>query len=426
VTQVLTPDRGGKQSRPAGRWVARLLVVLVALLLPLLVLEAALRMFGPILPGNYDTGAYLVRNEALGHFHVPNFDGWIKAPEFTTHVTINPQGLRDRRQSFDKPAGTFRVLFLGDSFVEAVQVQQAQGVAEQLEKALNHGASRPVEVINAGVAAYGTGQELLLLDQIGAQYHPDLVVLLFFVGNDVTNNNYRLELWGDKDSEKLANALKPYWDLNKDGTLRMIPGPPPAPRTGFAYTMRNTSVLYNVIETGVFNKLNQNYPREQLEAVGGLRTPLTGLYDTQPDGDWEQAWKISEALLAQIRDHAAAMGAPLVVAGGPEWRALEPDAWLDEISRGNPNSNRLKSGRLKIEAPTDQLGTILDHINVPYINLLPPFEAAFTQNQHLYYQFDKHWTAAGHAVAAAAIDRALRDLELVAPAEASQNRAKTP
>jgi hypothetical protein len=401
-------------------------VVLASLFLPLLLLEAALRMFGPILPGNYDTGAYLVRNEALGHFHVPNFDGWIKAPEFTTHVTINPQGLRDRRQSFDKPAGTFRVLFLGDSFVEAVQVQQAQGVAEQLEKALNQGASRPVEVINAGVAAYGTGQELLLLDQIGAQYHPDLVVLLFFVGNDVTNNNYRLELWGDKDSEKLANALKPYWDLNKDGTLRMIPGPPPAPRTGFAYTMRDTSVLYNVIETGVFNKLNQNYPREQLEAVGGLRTPLTGLYDTQPDGDWEQAWQISEALLAQIRDHAAAMGAPLVVAGGPEWRALEPDAWLDEISRGNPNSNRLKSGRLNIEAPTDQLGTILDHINVPYINLLPPFEAAFTQTQHLYSPIDKHSTAAGHAVAAAAIDRALRVMELEAPAEAARGASSTP
>src|SRR5215217_8838364 len=92
---------------------------------------------------------------------------------------------------------------------EAVQVQQAQGVAERLEAALNQGSSRPVEVINGGVAAYGTGQELLLLDQVGAKLQPDLVLLLFFVGNDVTNNDYRLELWGDSDREKLANALKP-------------------------------------------------------------------------------------------------------------------------------------------------------------------------------------------------------------------------
>jgi hypothetical protein len=425
VTQATASD-ARPASSPTRRWLGRLLIVSFSLLLPLLFLEAALRLFGPILPGNYDTGAYLVRDEALGHFHVPGFDGWIKAPEFTTRVTINPQGLRDRRQSFEKPAGTFRVLFLGDSFVEAVQVQQAQGVAEQLEKALNQNASRPVEVINGGVAAYGTGQEMLLLDEVGAKYQPDLVVLLFFVGNDVTNNNYRLELWGDKDSEKLALALKPYWDLNKDGTLRMIPGPPPAPRSGLSNTMRRCCLLYNVIETGVFNKLNQNYPREQLEAIGGLRTPLTGLYDTQPDGDWEQAWKISEALLVQIRDRAAAMGAPLVVAGGPEWRALEPDAWREEISRGNPNSNRLKSGRLQITAPTDQLGGVLDGIGVPYINLLPSFETAFQQNPRLYYEFDKHWTAAGHAVAAQAIDQALRRMELVAPAEASRGATARP
>jgi hypothetical protein len=425
VTQATASD-ARPASSPTRRWLGRLLIVSFSLLLPLLFLEAALRLFGPILPGNYDTGAYLVRDEALGHFHVPGFDGWIKAPEFTTRVTINPQGLRDRRQSFEKPAGTFRVLFLGDSFVEAVQVQQAQGVAEQLEKALNQNASRPVEVINGGVAAYGTGQEMLLLDEVGAKYQPDLVVLLFFVGNDVTNNNYRLELWGDKDSEKLALALKPYWDLNKDGTLRMIPGPPPAPRSGLSNTMRRCCLLYNVIETGVFNKLNQNYPREQLEAIGGLRTPLTGLYDTQPDGDWEQAWKISEALLVQIRDRAAAMGAPLVVAGGPEWRALEPDAWREEISRGNPNSNRLKSGRLQITAPTDQLGGVLDRIGVPYIDLLPSFETAFQQNPRLYYEFDKHWTAAGHAVAAQAIDQALRRMELVAPAEASRGATARP
>src|SRR4029450_12227081 len=130
------------------RWLLRLVAILVGLLLPLLLLEAAVRIFGPILPGNYDTGAYLVRDEALGHFHVPGFDGWIKAPEFTTRVTINPLGLRDRRQSFAKPAGTFRGLLLGDSFVEAVQVQQAEGIAEQLERALNQHSSRPVEVIN--------------------------------------------------------------------------------------------------------------------------------------------------------------------------------------------------------------------------------------------------------------------------------------
>jgi hypothetical protein len=401
------------RSSTARLWGLRLTAVLVGLLLPLVVLECTLRLFGPILPGNYDTGAYLIRHATLGHFHVPNFDGWIKAPEFTTRVEINPRGLRDRRQSYEKSPGTFRIVLLGDSFVEAVQVKQSEGVAERLEWALNQDASRPVEVVNAGVAAYGTTQELLLLDQMGAELDPDLVLVLFFVGNDVTNNNYRLELW-DGD---LALALKPYLDLRDDGSLRLIPGPPPSAQVGPAALLRSCCALYNVIETGVYNKLDQNYPREKLEAIGGLRTPLTGLYDTQPEGEWARAWRASEALLARLRDRSAQLGAPLVVVAAPDWRALHPAAWRDELQRGNPRSNRLDSGRLRIEAPTDRLGGIASRLGVSFVDLLPPLRAAMAEGAPLYLDFDKHWTAAGHAVAARAIHQGLRAQEHTAPFE---------
>ena len=392
------------------RWLLRSLAICLGLLSPLLILEVALRLFGPILPGNYDTGAYLVRHAELGHFHVPNFDGWIKAREFTTRVSINAAGLRDRRENLEKPPGTFRILLLGDSFVEAVQVQQRDGVAERLERALNRDASRPVEVVNAGVAAYGTVQESLLLDHIGAQVEPDLVVVLFYVGNDVNNNNYRLELW-DGD---LSLALKPYFDLDREGSLRLIPGPPPSSQRGLRDTMRRCCMLYNVIETGVYNKLDQNYPRELLEAIGGLDTPLTGLYDTQPSGEWERAWRITEALLARMRDQSAALGARLVVVAAPDWRALEPEAWRDEIQRGNPRSNRLASGRLQIDAPTNRVGLIADRVGVPYVNLLPPLQAASADGTRLYFDFDKHWNPAGHEAAARAIEQALRAAGLTA------------
>src|SRR6266511_3784637 len=132
-------------ARPIGRAGAALLGTLG----PLLALELALRLFGPFLPGNYDTGTYLVRHPSLGHFHVPGFDGWIKSREFTTHVQISPLGLRDKRTSYTKPPGTYRILFLGDSIVEAVQVQPNEAISERLEVALSQPASgRPVEVVN--------------------------------------------------------------------------------------------------------------------------------------------------------------------------------------------------------------------------------------------------------------------------------------
>ena len=410
ATHARPSARSAAAKRGLQRWLGRLLAVALGVLLPLVALEVALRLFGPFLPGNYDTGAYLVRDEALGHFHVRGFDGWIKAPEFTTHVAINDLGLRDRRTGYAKAPGTYRIVLLGDSFVEAVQVRQSDGIAERLEAALNRDATGPVEVVNAGVAAYGTTQEYLLLDHLGPQLQPDLVLLLFFVGNDVTNNNYRLELWDGN----LALALKPYFDVDQRGSLRFIPGPPPAPRHGLSDQMRRCCLLYNVVETGVYNKLDRNYPRETLEAIGGLQTPLTGLYDTQVAGEWERAWRTTEVLLARMRDRSAELCAPLVIAAAPDWRALDPEAWRDELRRGNPNSNRLASGRLQISAPTDRLGTIADRLGVPYVNLLPSLQRASTDGTRLYFDFDKHWNAAGHRVAADAIGEALRRAGLTA------------
>src|SRR5688572_13131174 len=138
-----------------GRIVAgRIVAVTFGLLLPLLVLEIALRLFGPFLPGNYDTGALVQRHPTLGHFHQPNFRGWVKTPKFTVRLDFNPMGLRDPRQSYAKPPGTFRVLALGDSYVEASQVQAQETAAAQLEAILGSMLSRPVEVINAGVFGY--------------------------------------------------------------------------------------------------------------------------------------------------------------------------------------------------------------------------------------------------------------------------------
>jgi hypothetical protein len=400
---------------------ARLTAISLGLLAPLVALEIAIRLFGPILPGQYDTGAYLVRDATLGHFHAPHFDGWIKAPEFTTRVQINGYGLRDRRDSYEKPPGTFRIVLLGDSYVEAVQVERWKGVAERLERALNHNASRPVEVINAGVAAYGTGQEYLLLDQIGETLQPDLVLVLFYVGNDVTNNDYRLELW-DGD---LSLALKPYFDLEADGTLRLIPGPPAPAPTDARALLRTCCRLFNVLETGVYNKLDLSYPREPLEAIGGLRTPLTGLYDAEPGRDWDRAWRISEALLARLRDRSAQLGAPLVVIAAPEWRALDPVAWRADLQRSNPGSNRLASGRLQIATPTNRVGTIAQRLGVTFIDLLPAFQRAVAERQPLYFDFDKHWTTAGHAVAAIAIQQGLREYSRVTAFDPAVDRNGT-
>jgi lysophospholipase L1-like esterase len=390
--------------RPRQVWLGRSLAIFLGILVPLLAFEAVLRIFGPIVPGYYDTGSFLMRHPTLGHFHVPNFDGWRRAPEFTSRISISPLGLRDPRGSYAKPAGTYRILLLGDSFIEATQVQADEMIARRLEVALNQGAPNRVEVINAGVGGYSTGQELLLLEEEGVKYEPDLVVLFFFSGNDLSNNNYRLELW----DEKLEKALKPYFDLDRDGTLRFIPAPPPRPPSGPTTWLRHNLVLFNVVETGLVNKFSLPNPGEPIEAIDGLRQPVRGQYDAEPEGEWLRAWKITEMLVARLHDRTVAMGIPLVMVGIPESRALDRDVWQREVRGG-----RQEAGRLAPDAPTTRVGTIAQQLGVPYLDLLPPLtDASGEAIDTLYYRYDRHWNADGHAVAAEALAQFLRSQRL--------------
>jgi hypothetical protein len=97
------------------------------------------------------------------------------------------QGLRDAREfAYAKPAGTLRVLALGDSNTQGYEVGQDATFAAVLERYLvAHG--KRAEVLNAGVSGFGTAEELAYLENEGLKYAPDVVVLGFYA-NDFEDN----------------------------------------------------------------------------------------------------------------------------------------------------------------------------------------------------------------------------------------------
>jgi hypothetical protein len=387
---------------------ARVAAVSIGLLLPLVMLEVLIRLFGPILPGNYDTGSMVRRDPVLGHFHPASTHTWVKTPQFTTRLDFNPMGLRDPRQSYAKPPGTFRVLALGDSYVEASQVSANETMAARMEGLLTQATGRPVEVINGGVFGYGTTQEYLLLDQEGVKYQPDLVVLFFCHCNDLANNNYRLELI-DAD---LKRALKPYFDLADDGSLlRLIPAPPPSARTSLRERLRDYSMLYNVIETGVVYKFELQNPQEAYNGVDGLLDPVRGKFDAKPTGEWDRAWRITDLAVERVRDRAAQVGTPLVVVGIPAWRMLDRGYW-----RRNDDIKRLvDSGKGGPTAPVTLLDAIARRLDVPDLDLLQVFQPKVDADglSQYYLDGDYHWTAAGNEAAAEAVSAFLTERGLV-------------
>jgi hypothetical protein len=157
---------------------------LVAMLLGEVVVRALYKdqvvMF-PRYHTDYHYGDYTLRGiRANAQFWHTSVDGSWK---FTT----NSKGLRDTREfAYAKPAGTLRVLALGDSHTQGYEVRQDATFSAVLERYLVHHGVR-AEVLNAGVSGFGNAEELAYLESEGYRYHPDVVVLGFY-GNDYEDN----------------------------------------------------------------------------------------------------------------------------------------------------------------------------------------------------------------------------------------------
>lgn len=99
-------------------------------------------------------------------------------------VRINSRGLRDKEYTLAKPAGAYRIMMLGDSTTFGWGVPIDATVAKILERRLNAAnAGASFEVLNAGVGNYNTVQEVTAYIQAGRAFHPDLVILEYFIND---------------------------------------------------------------------------------------------------------------------------------------------------------------------------------------------------------------------------------------------------
>jgi hypothetical protein len=94
-------------------------------------------------------------------------------------VRVNSLGTRGSEFQGTKPAGTLRILSLGDSKTFGWGLTEAESYSGLVEKALQEhfGASRRVEVINAGVNAWSYAQMHAYFREFGIKYQPDIVIL---------------------------------------------------------------------------------------------------------------------------------------------------------------------------------------------------------------------------------------------------------
>lgn len=187
-----------------------LALLAVTLLLCFFVLEAVLSFLESRRPG---AGATL--EEALAEservmpepgMHVHSVKGLVRASELPgvifelkpglealfkgVTVKINSHGYRDLERTLEKPEGAWRIAVLGDSVTFGWGVALEDVFTQKIEQRLNR---RPddyrYEVLNFGVPAYNTSQQVADFAARGLAYDPD-VVLLLVVDNDFNISSF--------------------------------------------------------------------------------------------------------------------------------------------------------------------------------------------------------------------------------------------
>ena len=377
------------------RVVSSAVLLLASLLVASVLCEVALRLLGFSAPLWYRPDAQL---------------GWTLRPgvqgEYTQEgralVQVNADGRRDAAVALAKPADVYRIAVLGDSYSEAMQVEREQAfwalLAQPLQ-ACGFTRGKRLEVLNFGVSGYGTAQQYLALEWRAAGYRPDLVLLQFTNGNDVRDNSKALD----------DNRSRPFFVTAPDGTLRLdasfVSGEDYRRLTTWKHeTFRELSDRLHVLQLA---RAAKNVAFVRKAQADGVEQGLEPVVLAPPkDPEWENAWRLTEMLVAKTHEAARSHGARFLVFTVPYAIQVHPDRAVRE-------SLQVKLGVPDLFYPDRRIGAFARRARIDALPLAPLMQPIAESRNAYFHGFPRtgmgrgHWNAEGHRAAAELIARHL-------------------
>lgn len=366
------------------------------------------------------------QREAHGYAIADPVLGWKKRPratisfsrrDFVNTVTMNSEGLRDRERPVAKPPGEFRVLALGDSFVEAYMMKDDETPSARLRYYLasacgknpagTSGGAVDVDVINGGTFGYSTDQEYLVYDRDLHRYGPDVVVL-FTYHNDLPPN-----LWGG-DKPQLDFSTDPPRVANEPVASRFPQPDAPLPPEVVATPAEAKPFLRSDLLALVRSRLENAPPsiRPRLEALGVVR-PLPrldvndeiALYSRNPFDHLVRAFGLFEDIVVALRKRVERDGAKLLIAYVPARFEVNPEDW--ERTKA---LYRIGDRRYDVRIVATKLAAASERSGIPFVDLTEALRATRGVFAGPYFATDSHWNAIGADAGARAVAGKLREL----------------
>ncbi len=337
--------------------------------------------------------------EIFGWRHAPDADTTINVGEGDVRWRTDDRGHRISEHTPPGPRDTkqpLRVLALGDSFLEAIQVGYEDTTTAQLMALLRTEMGRPVDVINTGVGGWGPEQYLLEarseLARVelgrGASAAYDAVIVFLFVGNDRVYQRYdtyhpnqvaaprRLRLPRALSKRELVDAIA--YPINNA-----------LERRSHLFTLLKNRAKFLLMRVGLSA---HHFPATLIRARNGITA------------DGSPPWGLTAEVLTDIQSLTTEKGLPMLV-------VLLPGIYQVDTAIGAryAASSGLAPEDYDLALPSELLGPTLDAAGLTWIDTLPSLRQAHRaaieagQRPALYGNVDTHLAPAGHRVVAETI-----------------------
>lgn len=347
------------------------------------------------------------KDPLVHHSFRPNTQDVARSPEWESHYIINSLGMRDKEYSEKKPEDTFRILMVGDSYMEGQGVEFNETTAKVLEKALSEKVKgKKIEVMNAGVLSYSPLLEYSYLKHKGLKVNPDLVILNFDQGDVIDDHWYEPE--AIKDDQGMVVGFRVGQDATASAQTQV--------KKSFLVSMSDSikkffhshSAFYLMVANSVKVGKLKLYPEIGDTTVKPYDMGSDKLITTRepaPQG-YSDLWTLTKRNLKLIRDLLNENKVKLVITDYPYGHQVDATEW---------NVGRKKLGfEEKLYQEDKNFKTLsafaLDE-NILYHSMVEDFRKE--TNHPMYFKDDGHWNQLGHQVAGLSIKKYLLDNKLI-------------
>lgn len=344
----------------------------------LLILEVGVRVLLPVSDVPVTTF-----KSGIGNHYLPDQQGrFIKGidSEINAQFRINSAGWNSPHEyTIEAIDDVFRIAVIGDSYVEALQVDYDQSFPYLLEKSLNKSGKCQFEVLSFGHSGANLMQYLSVLKHAVVYYNPDLVVF------NLVHNDFQESLEG---YSRIDN-----WSVNMLGNSFQPVSPTPSEMLTIKQLIsRSALVRYSLINLDLATRLAYLFHR-----ISGDRQRIAANMDIDSNllNDRSALTGLLHYILQEVQ----------IIAVNRDFQVIfVMDANRDAIYHNQmPEASAIHLLNRVLQTETARLG-------FPLLDLTNAFQQVWKNSKRPFeWTIDGHWNKEGHQVVASRLESFLNE-----------------